>query len=504
MVTGFEIRVCAEGQVSMTVVCYDIVYTEGGDGKPSSVALKLSHSDGREAMMAPFYMKEIFVYTGWGAAMVERTGINIPTALGVWQVRPEEGLVQVCCIMLEDLTAEWEPFNPISATPTYDELASITAEIGRMHAEFLGSEEASSPPFSLCGERVNLWDMEAAQSRFHTHEALFLDPETGMCAMVGDPPFSEQFAANKHPWPTAYMEMCDFTQEVLMPNESAETVRLFKLGMEILSSRPQTIIHGDLNSGNVWKSKTPGGGFLFADWQLARMGPIGLDFFTMFLFQERETVDEGKAERLIEEHLERLYEHKPELRDQYPLQHAIDDTAIFYAAFMPFAMEMNAMALSATKAGLLPPEKAEFTWKVLYPAICKRFVHIVVDFDYCGILKSILDGTYDRWGPNRAADAMVWPDDDGNDGEPVMLGQPTSTEMLVAGDDEEDYDDDYNAGEPLSLGQGAPGATFASAEGDAGVGADSGAVSEEQAAAQGVIFVADDDDDDDSDDGEEY
>eukprot|EP00660_Eupelagonema_oceanica_P017061 gene17061-19664_t len=55
-----------------------------------------------------------------------------------------------------------------------------------------------------------------------------------------------------------------------------------------------TLIHGDFNCGNVWNSRAPDGGFLFADFQLTQMGPIGFDFLTMFMLSDKDQVEQGK------------------------------------------------------------------------------------------------------------------------------------------------------------------------------------------------------------------
>lgn len=151
----------------------------------------------------------------------------------------------------------------------------------------------------------------------------------GGLLQIGDPPFSERFAENKYAWPASFTDAIDYTVEVLMANKSAGQKKFYDLGQQILSSRPQTILHGDLNSGNLWKSKKDGGGFLLADWQLLRMGPVGMDFLTMTFFQERHTVDRGQYRQLMEHHHALLVEAHPSIAQEYPLQHLIDDIAIF-------------------------------------------------------------------------------------------------------------------------------------------------------------------------------
>lgn len=76
-------------------------------------------------------------------------------------------------VLPEDLTVEWEPFNPIDGTPTFEELKAIVAEVGKMHAEFYKSEEAYSEPFSKTGGRVHLWDFEPGQENYHEYKDFF-------------------------------------------------------------------------------------------------------------------------------------------------------------------------------------------------------------------------------------------------------------------------------------------------------------------------------------------
>ena len=49
-------------------------------------------------------------------------------------------------------------------------------------------------------------------------------------------------------------------------------------------SRPCTLLHGDVNPGNIWRRK---GGvdeeFVFGDWQLILRGPVAWDFITLLI-----------------------------------------------------------------------------------------------------------------------------------------------------------------------------------------------------------------------------
>ena len=49
---------------------------------------------------------------------------------------------------------------------------------------------------------------------------------------------------------------------------------------KIWASRVQTTIHGDFNTGNVWKNKEEPSKHCVADWQGLRKGPAGSDWGT--------------------------------------------------------------------------------------------------------------------------------------------------------------------------------------------------------------------------------
>lgn len=55
------------------------------------------------------------------------------------------------------------------------------------------------------------------------------------------------------------------------------------------------------------------------------------------------------------------------------------------------------MATQATLAGQMPEDKRAFTWEVLYPLVVDRMVLMTKDLEFCEIIKSVVDGTYDRW-----------------------------------------------------------------------------------------------------------
>ena len=53
--------------------------------------------------------------------------------------------------------------------------------------------------------------------------------------------------------------------------------------MARLATAPMSLVHGDVNPGNIWKTnqgKLGDDKYCFADWQLLRMGPVAWEFTT--------------------------------------------------------------------------------------------------------------------------------------------------------------------------------------------------------------------------------
>jgi hypothetical protein len=117
----------------------------------------------------------------------------------------------------------------------------------------------------------------------------------------------------------------------------------------------------------------------------------------MFLFLDESATGGGQAKKLLELYHADMAQDIPGFAEEYTVQMMIDDMAMYYWAFMGLAISMNDGAIKATKAGLLPKEKADFTWEVLMPTICKRITLIVADLELAPILRTVLDGSYDRW-----------------------------------------------------------------------------------------------------------
>ena len=180
---------------------------------------------------------------------------------------------------MNDLNEEWDAFNIIDKQPSYEDLTLIMTEVLKMHTHFYEKySEIGVKPWSATGREFGLSDWEPMQGSSHTMRDFWVNlfPK-----LVGETTWFELYGGqNKWDWKPDAAGIIEFMDESLWPNQSAGQVAFFERASAILNSRPLTIIHGDLNSGNVWQSKKDPKKFLIADWQLTRMAPIGMDFFT--------------------------------------------------------------------------------------------------------------------------------------------------------------------------------------------------------------------------------
>ena len=86
----------------------------------------------------------------------------------------------------------------------------------------------------------------------------------------------------------------------------------------------------------------------------------------------------------------------PQAKSEYPLQHLIDDVLLTYT---PFAFFAWAMSLNLMQPGALPPEKEEFTMKVMWPTAWKRWLRLCNDNKQPQLIRKVLAGEYDNYGP---------------------------------------------------------------------------------------------------------
>ena len=401
-VLSFDSRICAEGQISLTVVLTNIKY--GGVNKetrPKSLALKLNHQDpGARQFFKEYYDQEVWFYTSEN--FLQSIPMTIPKALGVWQ-GSENGVAGLKnLIMMENLNENYIPYDQLNNQPSWADLQMFMQEAAKLHAKFWMDKSCLQKPFTTTpGEHK--WSFPASWKHFggninqvwENYAPAAWNKMWGGKFGIGpfDTVTKVKGIKGCHP---DYLSAINLTEEDFMDGTGDAAVKMYKEIEKIFSSRPFTMMHGDMNSGNLWKSKDPSKPPLFADWQLFRMGTPGIDFFTLFAMVEFETFGPGSDIRLLKFYHQELCRLVPQAKSEYPLQHLIDDVLLTYT---PFAFFAWAMSLNLMQPGALPPEKEEFTMKVMWPTAWKRWLRLCNDNKQPQLIRKVLAGEYDNYGP---------------------------------------------------------------------------------------------------------
>jgi len=148
------------------------------------------------------------------------------------------------------------------------------------------------------------------------------------------------------------------------------TTRLVDAMEKIMQSRPMTLVHGDLNCGNVWKNKNnPMGELLFSDWQILQMCPAVLDFGTMLVM-----LPHGPTRAETLQLMKTYHDGLPmDMQEEYTLEQLHHD----YRMFVIFIMVLwPALLAGQVDPSSMSAEKHKFTWTQFWPPIYRRLLQL--------------------------------------------------------------------------------------------------------------------------------
>lgn len=144
---------------------------------------------------------------------------------------------------------------------------------------------------------------------------------------------------------------------------------------KILSTRPQTVVHGDVNAGNFWSAKDGSGKWLLADWQALRMGPIAFDFITNFCTTDA-FMEPGSVKAFLKEYHESLPE---EIQGKYSLANLMEDCNAIGVTFCEGIVALVAGQIDGYEA--MPKEKRDYTWEIFWPQGFSRAINLFDQLD---------------------------------------------------------------------------------------------------------------------------
>ena len=169
-------------------------------------------------------------------------------------------------ILMEDLTAHSKVFDQVKDPPDAAFARKHALDSARMHAKF--------------------WDADVLRQPW-------LGPTDGRYMFSGD-----SLCRVTHTlWPTfrslyervyghGFFSTDDFVALETMTNQLSgpKSAAIYKRMIDILSSRPKTLVHGDMRADNVFRTDPALGKSVeesmltYVDWQLVHAGPAGMEF----------------------------------------------------------------------------------------------------------------------------------------------------------------------------------------------------------------------------------
>jgi len=147
---------------------------------------------------------------------------------------------------------------------------------------------------------------------------------------------------------------------------------IYKEAMRRLRKAPMTIVHGDMNPGNVWKSRTSDS-LCYADWQVTRQAPAAWEFVTLTGSVESEAPCFHDFEELLHAYYSGLKELLPKVCEKYSYAKFEEHFKCSYMCFMQWIMRfLYSSIVEAAESGAMDKAKMEFTFGVFMYNFFKR------------------------------------------------------------------------------------------------------------------------------------
>lgn len=267
-VTGFETQFLEGGVLSDAYKLTGITYAGGGADAPESLVVKIANQikELRDfGMLANAYNKELRLYRDLSAELPVRA----PKLYGC-ETDGSAG-AEFFYILMEDLTAHSKVFDQVDDPPDAAFSRKLALDIVALHAKYWQSELLRDPwigaadgsyKFSLDGYA------RMAGSAWGTFRELYL-------RMFGYDLFAEA------PYDGGDFAVVEELTNLLCGPQSAAIVDRIAA---VLSSRPKTLLHGDLRADNVFRTDPEFGKSVdesqltYIDWQILHAGPPGVEF----------------------------------------------------------------------------------------------------------------------------------------------------------------------------------------------------------------------------------
>jgi hypothetical protein len=310
-VTGFEMTKLEGGLFAETLRLHSISYAGEAGDLPPSVVIKMAHPDADQRAMAlgnNAYLKELRFF--------EDLAPDVPLRSPGLYASASDGSPQAefFILVMEDLSVHSKVFNQVDDTPSADFALKQALELAEFHAQYWESSEVTLPWLgqpdgryqfvldSLARLAAGEWDSIRAAWKQMCRRDLFEGPD--------DQPLEELIA-----------RLCGPQCEAIIDAIS-----------DLLSSRPLTVLHGDLRVDNLFRTDPALGkgaeesALTYIDWQLIHAGPPGVEFTVAWMGSLEPEVRRLDLEMLRQYHA-RLVELEPAAA-AYTYEMLVEDYAL--------------------------------------------------------------------------------------------------------------------------------------------------------------------------------
>jgi hypothetical protein len=262
-VAGYEVKFLEGGNLSDAFRLHNISYASPAPSAPTSLVVKFPHSlqaSRENAISAGAYVKEARFFRDIAPTLALRT----PKLYAVHTDGSPTAAQFV--IAMEDLGAHSRVFDQVDDPPTEGFVRKMVLDVAAMHAQYWDApvlqEDWLSRPDGRYVPSVGAWSLESPM-----HAASFRE---SWARVYGEDPFG----------PSEWREVEQLHDLLTGPNCTAIHEAIF----DLLSSRPRTLVHGDMRADNLFRTDPAAGidmaasTLTYIDWQLVSAGPPGPEF----------------------------------------------------------------------------------------------------------------------------------------------------------------------------------------------------------------------------------
>lgn len=281
-----------------------------------------------------------------------------------------------------NLNNEFDPYDPgAGQLPSQSDWNEIFAMCAKQHLQYWNVPAIKKPPLST--DDTGTFKLSPVEEAM----ALSVGPDNIVDAWID--------ACQTHMLPLAGQEALDAIQpcfDVAEHWKGENAAKLFQKSLARLATAPMTLIHGDMNPGNIWKSSTGKTGdekFCFADWQLLRMGPVAWEFATpqIGMFPGVASLVDS-----MKEYHTYLCKLKPEIEAEYPFEtfkmHVQCATCAFWQFIFAF---VHAATVVPSNTGEIDASKKEYTWSKFMPGCFAMMAGAMQELEMEQFCKDLID-----------------------------------------------------------------------------------------------------------------